>query len=172
MPWCKLMSRVSRPCAPSPAGCFQSYEVVKYVSLWGRYMATAARVVHSDDSDEADRNTPSADDVLTRPDIRSNVKYSFKSAAHRDMVVQLTRQDLASRLLARFGDFRQQECEILCRNRSFRKVLSLWAEILVRENPSEPAVDAFFVPPDLYTIHQFQVGYTLDTRGVHTLTAL
>ncbi|OEH73891.1 hypothetical protein cyc_00811 [Cyclospora cayetanensis] len=78
--------------------------------------------------------------------------YTFKSAAHRDMVVLMTRLHLQDLLLQRFGRLRTAECELLRKVTGTPRLLLLWAELLVQENPANPPANAYFVPPQLYAL--------------------
>ncbi|CDJ48115.1 hypothetical protein, conserved [Eimeria brunetti] len=78
--------------------------------------------------------------------------YKFKSAAHRDMVVLSTRLHLQDLLLQRFGRLRTAECCLLRKSSGTPRLLLLWADLLVQQNPENPPADAYFVPPELYRL--------------------
>ncbi|KAL8428122.1 hypothetical protein Efla_005825 [Eimeria flavescens] len=82
--------------------------------------------------------------------------YSFKSEAHRAMVIACTRLRLQDLLLQRFAAPRTAESRALLRGRGVRRLLLLWAELLVQQNPDDPPADAFFVPPQLYRLKETQ----------------
>ena len=84
--------------------------------------------------------------------------YTFKSAAHRDMVVLSTRLHLLDLLLQRFGRLRTAECCLLREASSTPRLLLLWADLLVEKDPEHPPADAYFVPPELYRLPEVKVS--------------
>ncbi|CDJ38132.1 hypothetical protein, conserved [Eimeria tenella] len=78
--------------------------------------------------------------------------YKFKSAAHRDMVVLSTRLHLQDLLLQRFGRLRTAECCVLRKATGTPRLLLLWAELLVEQDPARPPASAYVVPPELYQL--------------------
>ncbi|XP_026192329.1 uncharacterized protein LOC34617921 [Cyclospora cayetanensis] len=68
------------------------------------------------------------------------------------MVVLMTRLHLQDLLLQRFGRLRTAECELLRKVTGTPRLLLLWAELLVQENPANPPANAYFVPPQLYAL--------------------
>ncbi|PFH33898.1 hypothetical protein BESB_070500 [Besnoitia besnoiti] len=58
----------------------------------------------------------------------------FRSAAHRDMIVAMTRTHLQNLLLKRFGTFKTQECRVIAKPEFSAAVLRAWAGYLVDHN--------------------------------------
>ncbi|CDI73911.1 hypothetical protein, conserved [Eimeria praecox] len=117
---------------------------------WGtrgsiRCSATAAAANRSTTSASPGMHAAEACATASQP-------YKFKSAAHRDMVVLSTRLHLQDLLLQRFGRLKTAECCLLRKASGTPRLLLLWADLLVQQNPGNPPANAFFVPPELYRL--------------------